>query len=107
MVEMRLKANGFEVISAKDGEEGISKAHEEHPDLILLDIIIPKMDGYEVCKHLKADSDTKDIPVIIMTASGAKGLEDKCLGLGVNDIVRKPYNATDLFAKIKSILNNS
>jgi CheY-like chemotaxis protein len=102
VVKIRLEADGFEFISATNGEDGLKEAQSEKPDLILLDIIMPKMDGYEVCKRLKADPKTKAIPVIVITAVATKDLEQKCVGVGADDLIRKPYESADLVAKIKS-----
>ena len=105
MLQTRLEANGFQVISAPNGEEGIKKVREEKPDLILLDIVMPKMNGYEVCKCLKGNPNTSHIPIIAVTASGAKELEEKCRSTGINDIVKKPYESADLLNKIKRLLS--
>lgn len=105
MVRMRLEASGFEFVSAKDGEEGLKKVASEKPDLILLDIVIPKIDGFEVCRRLKARPATRNTPVLVITASGLKDLDEKCLALGADDIVRKPYNSSDLVSKIKDLLS--
>jgi len=104
MVKMRLEACGFEFISAKDGEEGLKKAASEKPDLVLLDIVIPKIDGFEVCRRLKSQPATRNTPVLVITASGLKDLEEKCLDIGADDIVRKPYNSSDLVSKIRGLL---
>lgn len=104
MVTMRLEANNWEVMSAMDGEEGLKKVKEKKPDLILLDLVMPKLDGAQVCRRLKEDPTTKKIPIIVMTASGVKNLEKKCLALGAEDIIRKPYDSLDLVAKVKALL---
>ena len=100
MLETRMLAAGYAFISAVDGEEGLQKACEERPDLILLDIVMPKMNGYEVCYSLKKNPDTKDIPVIIVTASGAKHLEQKCIDLGIDEIIHKPYDSSYLAQRV-------
>ena len=76
------------------------KEHEEKPDLVLLDLIMPKMNGYEFCCHLKDDPATNDIPIIIITASGAKDLERQCFKRGVKEIIHKPYDSSYLLEKI-------
>jgi CheY-like chemotaxis protein len=100
MVKTRLEACGYAVVTAVDGEEGIKKTHEEKPDLILLDIVMPKVNGYEVCDRLKKDPRTRGIPIIVVTASGVKNLEEKCLALGVEEIIRKPYESAYLAERI-------
>lgn len=104
MVKMRLEASGYKVVSAADGDEGLKKVHRERPDLILLDIIMPKIDGYEVCKRLKQDPDTRNIPIIGITASGARGTEEKCRALGADDFIKKPFESADLITKIKALI---
>jgi len=106
MMKFRLEANNFDFISAGDGEEGLKKAYEEKPDLILLDLIMPKIDGYEVCRRLK-QSPEKNIPIIILTASTAsigQELMKKCLNCGADDYLIKPFESADLVAKIKALL---
>ena len=104
MVRMRLEMSGFEFISAIDGQEGLKKVKEEKPDLILLDIIIPKMDGYQVCAYLKDNPQTKDIPVIMITAAGEKNIETKCRACGADDIIFKPYESKELVKKIITLI---
>ncbi|MDD5432513.1 MAG: response regulator [Candidatus Omnitrophica bacterium] len=104
MVSVRLKANGFKVVFAMDGEEGLKKAAEEKPDLILLDLIIPKIDGFEVSKRLKSEDSTKNIPIIAITAAGIKDIEQKCRVAGMDDFIAKPYDSMELVSKIKSFL---
>ncbi len=104
VVRMRLETSGFDFIFAMDGQEGLKKAREEKPDLILLDIIMPKLDGYQVCAYLKDDSQTKDIPVIMISASGEKNIEQRCRSCGADDIASKPYESKELLAKIKALL---
>lgn len=100
MVETRLRALGYQCLSALDGEEGYRLACEEKPDLILLDILMPKMNGYELAYNLKKNGVTKHIPIIVVTASGAKALEKKCLELGVEEIIHKPYDPAYLSDRI-------
>ena len=101
MIRELLQAKGYEFISANDGEEGLTKAQEEKPDLILLDHFLPKIKGFEVCRRLKERSETKDIPVIIITASGVKHAKDQCRDAGADDYIKKPYELDELIAKIK------
>ncbi len=104
MIKTRLEDEGYAVVSAADGEEGLRKVQEEKPDLVLLDLIMPKMNGYEFCCHLKDDPATNDIPIIIITASGAKDLERQCFKRGVKEIIHKPYDSSYLLEKIASYL---
>jgi len=100
MVKTRLESCGYKVVVAFDGEEGIKKVKEEKPDLVLLDIVMPKMNGYQVCDYLKNDSETCNIPVIVITASGVKNLEERCVALGVQEIIKKPYESSFLAERI-------
>ena len=104
LMQTRLVSYGYKMLSAFDGEEGLKIAQEENPDLILLDKIMPKMDGLEVCQRLKSDPKTKDIPIIIVSASGGKDLPERCLAAGADDLIIKPFDAEDLLAKIKALL---
>ena len=103
LVQIRLEMSGFEFIFALNGEEGLKKAKEEKPDLILLDIIMPKMDGYQVCAFLKDDPQTKNIPVIMFSAAG-KEVEKKCRSCGADDFITKPYESKELIDRIKALL---
>ncbi len=102
----RLEVNGFEVETAEDGAEAIARFRVRRPDLLLLDLRMPKMDGYQVCKVLKSDPDTSNVPIIIFSASSSQSrdLERKCLELGADDYIRKPYSADELIAKIRLYL---
>jgi len=104
MISLRLKKNGYVVISAMDGEEGLKKAVEEKPDLILADVIMPGIDGFEVCRRLRADLATAHIPIISTTAAGADDIDRQCLQAGASECVRKPYDSADLLLKIGRLL---
>ncbi len=99
-----LHPQGYEIISAMDGLSALKKVEEEHPDIILLDIMLPKMDGYEVCTRLKQSPDTKFIPIIMLTA--LKELKDKvkALEVGADDFLSKPFENVELLARVKSLL---
>jgi CheY-like chemotaxis protein len=113
--ERVLQKAGFDVLTAYDGVEGLEKARAEKPDLIILDIMMPRMDGYEVCRHLKNDPATAQIPIIILSAKGevdekksapAIGLKEVYAGyeLGVNNFLTKPVTASDILNAIKGEL---
>ncbi len=104
IIRFRLEKSGYSVMMAEDGEEGLKKAAMEKPDLILLDIIMPGIDGLEVCRRLRKNPKTASIPVITTTAAGIDDLEQQCLSAGADDCVRKPYEAEDLLAKVKKFL---
>ena len=106
-VEIRLKSIGYEVALSYDGRTGIDKAKEIKPDLILLDLIMPIMDGYSVAKILKDDPETKHIPIIILTASQREDLKTRCRELGVASFIMKPFETSDLLMMVKAILKEA
>lgn len=103
-VKDRLEFGGYEVITAVDGEEALSKARNDAPNLILLDLMLPKMNGYEVCQLLKFDQKYKHIPIIMLTARTQE--TDKNMGkeTGADEYVTKPFEFDDLVSKIKTYL---
>ena len=105
LVKARLEATGYEFISAMDGLEGIQKALGEKPDLILLDFVLPQLDGLEVFKTLRMKPETEKTPVIVVTAFGTEFVEEKCHKYGSAAFIRKPYELKDLLEKIKSSLD--
>ena len=102
-LEARLEANGYSVVSASDGEEGLQKAEDERPDLIVLDVVMPTMDGYTFIRELRKNSIIKQIPVIVL--SGKDKLKDLFELEGINDFLLKPYQASDLLKKIEELLD--
>ena len=104
MLAFRLTKAGYEVLQAYDGAEGLLKAQAEHPDLILLDIWMPKIDGFEVCRELKSSPETARIPVIFLTASTASQTLDQIRGTGAIDLMRKPFDPATMMARIKTAL---
>lgn len=104
LLEEVLTDQGYEVIIAFDGEEALVKAREERPDLLLLDIMMPKIDGYEVCRCLKADPNTARIPILILTARGDILDRVKGLDLGAEDYFTKPFNIQELVARVQARL---
>ena len=104
LLSMRLKSSGYEVLTASDGAEGLEKARSQNPDLIILDLMMPKMEGYEVCRLLKFDEKYKHIPIIISSAKSTD--EDRHLGekVGADDYLSKPYDPEDLLQKINKYI---
>jgi two-component system alkaline phosphatase synthesis response regulator PhoP len=104
MLEYNLKKEGFKVLSVRNGEDAIDAAKSEHPELIILDLMLPGIDGLEVCKTLKGDAKTASIPVIMLTAKSQES--DKVVGLelGADDYVTKPFSPRELIARIKAVL---
>lgn len=105
MVQMRLEAGGYEVISACDGNSGYSKARSENPDLIILDVMLPGMDGYKVCRLLKFDQKYKRIPIIMLTAKGGKEDQELSRQVGADLFLNKPPELKELLAKVNELLN--
>lgn len=104
MVKMRLEAVGYEIVCAYDGQEALEKAKKEKPDLIILDLMLPKMDGYKVCGLLKNDSRYSGIPIIMFTARVQD--EDLALGreLGAEAYITKPFEPKLLLGKIEELI---
>jgi two-component system, cell cycle response regulator DivK len=99
-----LTAQGFEMVEAHDGESAHPLASKERPDLILMDIQLPGLDGYEATRRIKADSALKGIPVIVVTSYALSGDEAKARAAGCDDYVAKPYSPRQLLAKIRQYL---
>jgi diguanylate cyclase (GGDEF)-like protein len=104
VLELQLEGAGYRVRLAVDGEEALARIAEERPDLVLLDVVMPKLDGYETCRRIKGDLATANIPVIMLTSCADH--EDKIRGLGggANDYVTKPYDIGELLARVNNIL---
>ena len=104
LLERYLKKENYNVITAADGGEGLSLYHSEHPDLVLLDLMMPVMDGWAVCKAIREESQT---PVIMLTAKGET--DDKVLGLksGADDYITKPFEMKEVLARIEAVLRRS
>lgn len=104
MLEYNLKKEGFKTLSVRNGEDAVKTATKDHPDLIILDLMLPGMDGLEVCKALKRDSKTALIPIIMLTAKSQES--DKVVGLelGADDYMTKPFSPRELIARIKAVL---
>jgi len=104
MLDYNFKKEGFRTISAYDGEDALDLASREHPDLIILDLMLPGMDGLEVCRELKRESNTASIPIIMLTAKSQES--DKVVGLelGADDYITKPFSPRELVARIKAVL---
>ncbi len=104
VLKIRLKMKNYEVITASDGAEGIESAMREKPDLIILDIIMPGLDGYQVCRKLKEDIKTKAIPVIMLTALGQSAEREKGYSSGAYGYIFKPFDDEELLNSIEEAL---
>jgi len=99
-----LKNDPYDVVTASNGEEAIQKAIEHRPDLILLDVIMPKMGGFDACRAIRSNDSTSTIPIIMVTTRGEAGNVETGWESGCNDYVTKPINAVELLAKVRSLL---
>lgn len=106
MLSRRLVRNGFEIVMAVNGQEGLDLASSENPDLILLDMSLPVLDGWEAARRLKADAATARIPVIALTAHAMVHDKEKALAAGCDDFDTKPVELPRLLEKINSLLQN-
>jgi DNA-binding response OmpR family regulator len=104
MERMILSKSEYDVVTARDGQEGVEKALTEKPDLILMDVVMPRMDGFEACRKLREQDDTKSIPVIMVTTRGELASVESGYSSGCNDYVTKPINGLELLAKVRSCL---
>jgi two-component system, cell cycle response regulator DivK len=100
----RLKRRGYEVTVAQDGQQGLEKTRAERPDLVLLDMNLPVMDGWTLAQTLKGDAETKNIPIIALTAHAMAGDRDKALNAGCDDYHAKPVDFSHLLSQIEAAL---
>jgi two-component system, cell cycle response regulator DivK len=106
MLSRRLERRGYQVVIAEDGATGLAMAKAQSPDLILMDMSLPIMDGWEATRQVKAAPETKGIPVIALTAHAMAGDEEKALAAGCNDYETKPVDLPKLLAKIDALLQS-
>ncbi|MFY0683115.1 MAG: response regulator transcription factor [Balneola sp.] len=104
LIEYNLKKEGFDVLKAENGEEGITVAKEKNPDLVLLDIMMPKMDGMQAVEEMRKDDQLKKIPIIFLTARSDEKTEVEGLNKGGDDYITKPISTTKLISRIKAVL---
>ena len=104
MLSRRLTRKGFEIATAEDGEHGVEMAQSESPSLILMDISLPVMDGYEATRQIKANPTTRSIPIVALTAHAMSGDREKCLEAGCDEYETKPVDLPRLLDKIENLL---
>ncbi|MBO6573044.1 MAG: response regulator transcription factor [Balneola sp.] len=104
LIEYNLRKEGFNVLKAENGEEGIAMAKEHSPDLVLLDIMMPKMDGLQAVEVMRKDAELKRIPIILLTARSDEKTEVEGLNKGSDDYITKPISTTKLISRIKAVL---
>jgi two-component system cell cycle response regulator DivK len=105
MLARRLSRRGYEVLVAVDGREGMEKTRAERPDLVLMDMNLPEVDGWEATRQLKADADTADIPIVALTAHAMSDDRQKSLDAGCDDYDSKPVDLVRLLRKMETLLN--
>ena len=106
LLEAYLSGAEYELQTAADGEETLRKVQEWQPDLILLDVMMPKISGFEVCKRLKSDPATRDIVILMITALDQSSDIDRAVEVGTNDYLTKPVNKTELLLRVKAALQS-
>ncbi len=104
VLQYNLKREGYTVVASRDGEQGLDSVRRENPDLVLLDLMLPGLDGLEVCKRLQADPVTANVPVIMVTAKGEESDVVSGLQIGADDYVTKPFSPKELLARVKAVL---
>jgi two-component system phosphate regulon response regulator PhoB len=107
MLRYNLEKEGFEVAAAQDGEEGLAMIGETRPDLVLIDWMMPNVSGLEVCRQLRRGSDTRDLPVIMLTAKGEESDRVRALDGGADDYVSKPFSPGELIARMRALLRRA
>jgi len=104
LVQLRLSRSGYEVVVARDGEEALRLAQEKHPDLAVLDWMMPKASGLEVLRAIRAGSETADIPVVLLTARASEADVQEGLDAGADDYIAKPFSPQELASRVHTIL---
>ena len=108
VIGKRLEVEGFEILLAQDGQEAIDMARAHHPDLIILDLMLPKLSGFDVCAALKKDQSSGQIPIITMfTGKGQDGDEERCKALGAAAYITKSQGAASLLVQIRALLGDA
>jgi len=107
LLAYNMQASGFEVLTSRDGFEALSVVRRSLPDLVILDLMLPSLDGFEVCKELKRDPETKRIPILMLTARGEEVDRIVGLELGADDYVVKPFSPRELILRVRAILRRS
>jgi two-component system alkaline phosphatase synthesis response regulator PhoP len=107
IVTQTLLRHGYETASASDGDDALEKAFTLRPDLIILDLMLPRMDGWEVCRRLKAEKDTASIPIIMLTARREERDVVEGLELGADDYMKKPFSLSELTARVRALLRRT
>jgi DNA-binding response OmpR family regulator len=104
LLDAIVRIKGYHLLYAENGQQGIVKARQEQPDLILLDVMMPDIDGFKVCQYLKENADTREIPVLFLTARGAEGDLEAGRRAGADGFMTKPFQTVEVLNQIKRML---
>ena len=105
MEAMVLRGQGYQIVTAKNGREAVAAAALEKPDLILLDVVMPEMNGFEACRSIRRQNDTRGVPIIMVTTKGEEQNVETGFESGCNDYITKPINGAELLTKVRSYLD--
>jgi DNA-binding response OmpR family regulator len=106
-LQFLMKKTGYEVRTAKDGEEALAEISRAAPDLVLLDVMMPKIDGFSICERIRANPEWNDVRIIMLTARGRDIEREKGLALGADDYITKPFSTKDAIARIEAVIARS
>jgi DNA-binding response OmpR family regulator len=106
-LQFLMKKTGYEVRTAKDGEEALAEISRAAPDLVLLDVMMPKIDGFSICERIRANPEWNDVRIIMLTARGRDIEREKGLALGADDYITKPFSTKDAIARVEAALARS
>ena len=107
LLQVNFEMEGYSVITAGDGEEGLAKAQAEHPDAVVLDVMMPKMDGLEVARRLKDDPDTQGIPIILLSAKAQQADIQAGTATGAEDYLTKPFDPLELLQRVGALIDRT
>ena len=107
LMRYTLEKKGYQVITASDGLEGLRKARDEHPDLVILDIMLPGLDGYEVCHRLRQKPETVTLPILMISVKARQDDKDIGLRMGADDYLTKPASPSTIVAKVETLLTDT
>ncbi len=105
LLRVNFEIEGFEVICATDGEEGLRRAHDERPDVVISDIMMPRRDGLQLLTDLKGDPETEDLPVILLSAKAQKAEVQQGLDMGADDYITKPFDPLELIDRLNAVMS--
>ena len=106
-LQFLMRKSGYEVRTARDGEEALAEISRAAPDLVLLDVMMPKIDGFSICRQIRANPEWKDVRIIMLTARGRDVEREKGLALGADDYITKPFSTKDAIARVEAVLGRS